>query len=210
MTWPRDTTSSAIAARTNGVMSWYSVICVIGVIRSCTRPMTSAATNVTVIERSRPIRAAASDEMTTVNTKVVSSSADRSASRSPARPDRMPQPNQAAASTRRTGTPSVPVISRSLAIARIAVPSLEKRRKAPVPAVMTTPSTRAMTWVQLTWTWPAMNPLPSVGNVIDRDCPAEVGHSRSIAPNSTSARPSVATAWISGPRPARAGPKTTP
>ena len=36
-----------------------------------------------------------------------------------------PHPNQADASTRRTGTPSVAVISRSLAIARIAVPSLE-------------------------------------------------------------------------------------
>ena len=42
----------------------------------------------------------------------------------PAMPASMPQPNQAAASTRRTGTPSVAVISRSLAIARIAVPSL--------------------------------------------------------------------------------------
>ena len=34
------------------------------------------------------------------------------------------RPSQAAASTRRTGTPSVAVISRSLASARIAVPSL--------------------------------------------------------------------------------------
>ena len=45
-------------------------------------------------------------------------------------PDSRPQPNQAAASTRRTGTPSVAVISRSLASARIAVPSLVKRRNA--------------------------------------------------------------------------------
>ena len=77
----------------------------------------------TVIERSRAISAAASDEITR-KVSVVASSATRSASSSPATPASTPQPSQAAASTRRTGTPSVAVISRSLAIARIAVPSL--------------------------------------------------------------------------------------
>ena len=48
---------------------------------------------------------------------------------SPAAPQASPEPNQAAASTRRTGTPSVAVISRSLASARIAVPSFVTRRK---------------------------------------------------------------------------------
>ena len=41
----------------------------------------------------------------------------------PAMPEKMPDPNHAAASTRRTGTPSVAVISRSFASARIAVPA---------------------------------------------------------------------------------------
>ncbi len=63
MSCPLDMTSSAIAASTNGVMSWYWVICVIGVIRSCTRPITIAATNVTLIERSWAISAAASEEI---------------------------------------------------------------------------------------------------------------------------------------------------
>ena len=56
---------------------------------------------------------------------LVASSATRSASRIPERPATMPHPNQAEASTRRTGTPRVAVISRSLAMALIAVPSLE-------------------------------------------------------------------------------------
>ena len=38
-------------------------------------------------------------------------------------PHTIPEPNHAAASTRRTGTPSIEVISRSLASARIAVPT---------------------------------------------------------------------------------------
>ncbi len=59
------------------------------------------------------------------------------------------------------------MISRSLAIARIAVPSLEKRRNAPVTAVMTTPAASAITDVQLTWTCPTMNP-PLSGGQRDR------------------------------------------
>ena len=46
-----------------------------------------------------------------------------------------PEPNHATASTRRTGTPSIAVISRSLASARIAVPSLLFRKNNAVPAV---------------------------------------------------------------------------
>ena len=43
-------------------------------------------------------------------------------------PHTRPEPNHAAASTRRTGTPSMAVISRSLASARMAVPTLVTRR----------------------------------------------------------------------------------
>jgi len=80
-------------------------------------------TNVIAIERSRPTRVAASVEITR-KVRLVESRATRSARSTPATPDSTPQPNQAAASTRRTGTPSAALISRSLAIARIAVPSL--------------------------------------------------------------------------------------
>ena len=55
-----------------------------------------------------------------------------------------------------------------------------------------------------------MNPPLSVGKEIDGDWPPVVGHARSMTPKSTSARPSVETDWTSGPRPARAGPKTMP
>ena len=106
--------------------------------------MTIAATNVTVIERSRAISTAASDEITR-KVSVVASSATRLASSSPAMPPRMPQPSQAAASTLLTGTPRVAVMSRSLAIARMAVPSLLNRRNAPVATVSTTPAASAIT-----------------------------------------------------------------
>ena len=52
------------------------------------------------------------------------SSPTRFDSSRPATPHTSPEPNHAAASTRRTGTPSMAVISRSLASARIAVPVL--------------------------------------------------------------------------------------
>ncbi len=87
------------------------------------RPIAIAATKVSTIERSWAISAAASEEITR-KVSVVASRATRSASSRPAVPAITPQPSQAAASTRRTGTPSVAVISRSLAIARIAVPGL--------------------------------------------------------------------------------------
>ena len=45
----------------------------------------------------------------------------------------------------------------------------------------------------------------TVAKEIERAWPPLLDHSRSIAPNSTSASPSVATACTSGPRPARAG-----
>jgi hypothetical protein len=87
-----------------------------------TTPITSAATNVIQIDCRRPIRVAASVEITR-NVRLVASSATRSASSTPATPESTPQPNHAAAVTRRTGTPRLAVMSRSLAIARIAVPS---------------------------------------------------------------------------------------
>ena len=65
-------------------------------------------------------------------------------------PQTMPDPNQAAASTRRTGTPSVAVISRSLASARMAVPSFVTRRKTVTAAVITNARPMAMIWVRLT------------------------------------------------------------
>ena len=79
-----------------------------------------------------------------------------------------------------------------------------------MPAVMTIPAPSPITDVQLTWTWPIMNPPLSVGSVIDRAWPPLLGQSRSIAPNSTSARPSVQMDWTSGPRAARRGPKISP
>ena len=181
----------------------------IGVIHESTTPITIAARNVRVIERSCAMSAAASDEITR-KVRVVGSSATRSPSSTPAMPDRTPQPNHAAASTRRTGTPRVAVMSRSLAMARIVVPSLVKRRKAPVTAVMTTPTANPMTSVQVTWTWPTMKPLLSVGSVIARDWPPLEGHSRSMAPSRISVRPSVAAALTSGSRRASTGPNTIP
>ena len=67
-----------------------------------------------------------------------------------------------------------------------------------------------MTCVQLTWSCPTENPPLSVGKEIDGDWPPVVGHARSMTPKSTSARPRVEIDWTSGPRPARAGPKTMP
>ncbi len=67
-------------------------------------------------------------------------------------PQMMPEPNHATASTRRTGTPSIEVISRSLASARIAVPSLLLRRNRAVPAVTMIGNTMPMICVQLTRT----------------------------------------------------------
>ena len=141
---------------------------------------------------------------------MVASRATRSASSSPATPAITPQPSQAAASTRRTGTPRVAVISRSLAIARIAVPRLVKRRKTVVTTTMPTPAASPITCVQVTWTWPIVNPPLSVGSVIARDCPPLAVHSRSISPNRTSVSPSVATALTSGSRRASGGPNTIP
>ena len=69
---------------------------------------------------------------------------------SPAAPHASPEPNQAAASTRRTGTPSVAVISRSFASARIAVPSFVTRRKRLTAAVSASASPIAMICVRLT------------------------------------------------------------
>ena len=48
-------------------------------------------------------------------------------------PHSKPAPNQAIASTRRTGTPSNAAVSRLFAIARMAVPVFVRRRKTPTP-----------------------------------------------------------------------------
>ena len=78
----------------------------------------------------------------------------RLASSSPDVPHTSPEPNHAAASTRRTGTPSMAVISRSLASARIAVPTFVTRRKSAVPAVTTIGKAMPMICVQLMRTSP--------------------------------------------------------
>ncbi len=178
-------------------------------IPASTTPMMIAAMNVTQIEDSRAISAAASDEITR-KVRVVASRATRSASRMPDRPATTPQPNQADASTRRTGTPSVAVISRSLAIARIAVPSREKRRNSVVATVIAIPTASAMTSVVVTWIWPTRKPWLSVGSEIDRDAPPLDVHNRSIVPSRMSVRPSVAVVLTRGSRPASARPNTIP
>ena len=85
---------------------------------------------------------------------MTASSETRFESRRPAAPASRPEPSHAAASTRRTGTPSVAVISRSFASARIAVPRLVKRRNAAVPIVTAIANTNAMICVQLIRTRP--------------------------------------------------------
>ena len=84
--------------------------------------------------------------------RLLGSRLTRSDSRSPATPPIKPEPSQATASTRLTGTPSVAVISRSLASARIAVPSFVKRRNASTPNVTKTPNASAAIWVWVTST----------------------------------------------------------
>ncbi len=72
------------------------------------------------------------------------------------------------------------------------------------------PAASPITCVQLTWTWPIVNPPLSVGRPSERDWPPLLVHSRSISPNRTSVSPSVATALTSGSRRASAGPNTMP
>ena len=74
----------------------------------------------------------------------------------------------------------------------------------------TTPAASAITCVQVTWTWPTIKPLLSVGNVIERACPPLVVQSRSARPYKMRVSPMVATALTSGSRLARAGPKRIP
>ena len=87
------------------------------------------ASIVATSDRSRAINAAASAEMTRTSGRPGPGRRARRAGARP-RPPIKPEPSQATASTRRTGTPSVDVISRSSASARIAVPSFVKRRNA--------------------------------------------------------------------------------
>ena len=174
-----------------------------------TTPITIAAQNATTIDRNRAINAAANDEITK-NVNVVGSNATKSANKIPATPDNTPHPNHAAASTRRTGTPNVAVISRSFAIARIAVPNFENRKNAPVTTVNTTPTANPITSVHDTCTSPTLNPLLSVGKLIARDCPPDDGHNKSINPNKINNTPNVAAAFTNGSRPANTGPNTIP
>jgi hypothetical protein len=184
------------------------VIELIGVIMLSTRPTTTAATKVSVTERSRAISAADTVKITW-KVSVVGSSVTRSASSSPLIPARMPEENQATASTRRTGTPSEAVISRSSASARIAVPILVKRRNTVAPTARARPKPKAITCVQLTVTEPTLKPELSVEKLIERAAALPV-QSHVISPSRISAKPSVATALTSGSRAASAGPKTTP
>ena len=114
-----------------------------------TMPMRKPAASVTHSERSWPISAAASAGITR-KVRPTMSSPTRFDSSSPAPPHTSPEPSQAAASTRRTGTPSVAVISRSSASARIAVPTFVTRRNTAVPVVTTMANTTPMIWVPLT------------------------------------------------------------
>ena len=118
----------------------------IGVTSALTSPITMAAKKVTVIERRRPISVAASEEITR-KVRVAASRPTRFDNSRPAAPDSRPEPSHAAASTRRTGTPSVAVISRSLASARMAVPVFVKRRKSAVTTMTARPNAIAITSV---------------------------------------------------------------
>ena len=102
------------------------------------------------------------------------------------------------------------MISRSFAIARIAVPSFVKRRKHAVATVIRKPSTSAITFVHSTRIPATVNVSLSVGNEIERDAPPLEVHNRSITPSRISVSPSVAVALTSGSRLARAGPNTIP
>src|SRR3954468_4228582 len=187
-------------------MSRYCEIDRIGVTIAVTRPTTRPATSVTTSDRSRAISAAASEEMMR-NVSVAASRPTRFESSRPATPETRPEPSHAAASTRRTGTPSVAVISRSLASARIAVPRFVKRRNAAVTTVRAIPKASAITCVQLTCTSPTRNPEFDVGRTIERALSLQI---HDIAPSRISARPSVAVALTSGSRAASGGPKIRP
>ena len=76
--------------------------------------------------------------------------------------------------------------------------------------MITTPTASAITCVVVTWIWPIMKPLLSVGSVIARDAPPLEVHSRSITPSRISVSPSVAAALTSGSRAASAEPNTIP
>jgi hypothetical protein len=99
MTWRRDITSRPDRGEHERRHVLVVAERVIGVIRSCTRPITIAAANVTVIERSRAISAAASDEITTEGQRGVVERG-QVGQQIPATPASTPQPSQAAASTR--------------------------------------------------------------------------------------------------------------
>jgi hypothetical protein len=150
----RPNQSSAMIAMRNGVIVLYGDHALNAVPQASKTPMASAPISVPHSERSWPTSAAAREEMTR-KVSVTPSSRTKSESSKPAAPHRNPEPSQAAASTRRTGTPSIAVISRLSASDRIAVPSFVLRRNSAVPAVIKIPNAKAMICVQLTRTSPS-------------------------------------------------------
>ena len=120
----------------------------------------------------------------------------------PLTPANTPEIAHAQASTRRTGTPTRPLISRSLASARIDRPSRVRLRKTTMPNVTATPRPKAMARVAVTRTPISSNTMVSVGKRRLR------GHSpqmNSQKPSTMSAKPSVATARTIGSLWARRG-----
>ena len=118
----RDEVQQRDVASTNGAMSRYCEIDRIGVTSAVTRPTTSAGDE-RHDERPQPRdqrRGERRDDQEGQRRGVEPDEVREQQARR--RPEIRPEPSQATASTRRTGTPSVAVISRSLASARIAVP----------------------------------------------------------------------------------------
>ena len=121
-------------------------------------------------------------------------------------PHTSPEPSQAAASTRRTGTPSIAVISRSLASARIAVPTLVDPQEHGRAGGDDDREDHA----------DDLRPVhPHVADVVvpprrrQRDARGRRGRqTHCITPSRISSRPSVAVALTSGSRAANGGPNT--
>ena len=117
------------------------------------------------------------------------------ASRMPLTPAIAPDITHAQASTRRIGTPSSPLISRSLANARMASPSLLRLKKTMTPPVIA--SDRP---IAINAGVGDANPKHAKAERIGRQAQAR-GHSphiNSMKPRMTRAKPSVATARTIG------------
>src|SRR4051812_17948125 len=121
-------------------------------------------------------------------------------------PQITPEPSHANASTRRVGTPSKEETSRSLAIARIAVPVAVCFKK-----MLTTTTTRiakpnAASCVVVTTPPPMVNRL--LGNSSVRGL--EVSHRSFMTPSNSKATPSVPSDFTNGSRLAKNGAMHTP